>query len=244
MSMRWVGFSGVCALAVLLTSGPAKAQYTSGLAQDARGPYTNTYVAPWYAPAYAPVVPGPIQARYSPIMMTSINYPGVYGAHALSIATLDYRGPVQFADRYAPLPVRLETALPRLTAMGNTALIDVRLPADAELWFQGVKTSQLGAFRRFVTPPLDPDRNYGYDVRATWTENGRTVTQERHVRINAGDHVVLDLTQPPAAPSVLERVPLPETGTSELRTRPLRFSPTNRYQGSPSETGIPHPNPR
>src|SRR5262245_36974532 len=117
---------------VLLSSPQASAQYTSGVAMDARGPYTNTYIAPWYIPPYDPrnTWPPP-HPRYPPIIMTSINYPGVYGAYTLGIEAFDYRGPVQSVDRYAPLTARLETVrLPERTE--QTASIEVRLPAHAE----------------------------------------------------------------------------------------------------------------
>src|SRR5262245_49065372 len=70
------------ALTVLLGGGQrASAQYTSGLSMDARGPYTNTYISPWYVPPYdARITWPPPHARFAPIMMTSINYPGVYGS--------------------------------------------------------------------------------------------------------------------------------------------------------------------
>jgi uncharacterized protein (TIGR03000 family) len=197
MSKRYASWSAVAAVALLtlaLTSGRASAQYTSGIAMDGRGPYTNTYIAPFYAPAYAPRVPwSPLDRRYSPLLYTSINYPGVYGQYVVGIAALDYRGPVTLPDTTAPVEMRTLAAGP-FAPVWSTAQIDVRLPADAELSFQGIRMNQAGPFRQFVTPPLQPTQSYGYTVRATWTENGQPVTQERQVRFRPEERVMVDFT--------------------------------------------------
>jgi uncharacterized protein (TIGR03000 family) len=205
---------------VLASAGPARAQYTSGVPMDARGPYTNTYIAPWYVPPYDARITWPAPyARYSPILMTSINYPGVYGAYTMSTEALDYRGPTQFVDRYAPLTARLETIRLPERVVEDVALIDVRLPAAAELFFQGARMSSLGSYRRFVTPPLRGDQSYNYNVRATWTENGKPVTQERHVRVTPGDRLTIDFTEPPP----IERgTPSSGSPTFELQSLPRR----------------------
>jgi uncharacterized protein (TIGR03000 family) len=77
-----------------------------------------------------------------------------------------------------------------------TAYIDIRVPAHAELWFEGVKTRQMGRGRRFVSPPLAPGREFAYNVRATWTVNGKRITQKHRVVVRAGDWLRLDWTSP------------------------------------------------
>jgi uncharacterized protein (TIGR03000 family) len=76
----------------------------------------------------------------------------------------------------------------------STAYIDIRVPANADLWFQGVKTRQQGSVRRFITPPLAPDREYAYTVRATWRVNGKRVSQRHRVVVRPGDWVRLNWT--------------------------------------------------
>jgi uncharacterized protein (TIGR03000 family) len=46
--------------------------------------------------------------------------------------------------------------------------LNVQVPADAEVWIDGAKTTQMGANRRFASPPLTPGKNYTYEVTATW----------------------------------------------------------------------------
>ena len=71
----------------------------------------------------------------------------------------------------------------------NAALVTVRAPADADIWFNGIKTTSTGAVREYQSPPLTPGSRYAYEVRARWYENGHEVTQTQRVPITAGAHV-------------------------------------------------------
>src|SRR5260370_27645314 len=61
------------------------------------------------------------------------------------------------------------------------ALIDVLVPADAEIWFDGAKTVQNGEFRQFVSPPLMPGHDFFYEIKARWMENGKKIARSRRV---------------------------------------------------------------
>ncbi len=71
----------------------------------------------------------------------------------------------------------------------------VQVPAGAEIWFNGHKTSQQGMSRRFVSPPLAPG-NYTYEVRVRMKQNGQTVSQSRRVAVRPGDNLNLDFNAP------------------------------------------------
>jgi uncharacterized protein (TIGR03000 family) len=99
---------------------------------------------------------------------------------------------------YFPPLVPLTTA----ASPDTRARIRLHLPADAEVWFEGHKTSQKGAVRDFYSPPLEPGKRFSYQVRARWTEDGRPVERERTVRVHADSRAEVDLTAPAAsAPS-------------------------------------------
>jgi uncharacterized protein (TIGR03000 family) len=66
------------------------------------------------------------------------------------------------------------------------ALITVHVPANAEIWFDGVKTSQTGTNRVFRSPPLQAGQNYSYEVKACWRADGQPVEQTRQVNVWAG----------------------------------------------------------
>jgi uncharacterized protein (TIGR03000 family) len=80
----------------------------------------------------------------------------------------------------------------------TTARITVRVAPDAQIWFDDTATKQTGALREFESTPLTPGKTYTYDIRAQWRENGREVTQSRHVGVHAGGRVTVDFTSPSA----------------------------------------------
>jgi uncharacterized protein (TIGR03000 family) len=67
------------------------------------------------------------------------------------------------------------------------AVIELRVPAQATVWFNGAKTSQEGADRAFQTPPLPPGSAYLYEVRARWSDDGTPVEQTKAIRVRAGE---------------------------------------------------------
>jgi uncharacterized protein (TIGR03000 family) len=77
----------------------------------------------------------------------------------------------------------------------NVAVIRLRLPANAEVWFDGSKTSQSGSLRPFVTTPLEPGKDYSYEIRARWTQDGRAIEQTRRIIFRPGDRLTLNLMQ-------------------------------------------------
>jgi uncharacterized protein (TIGR03000 family) len=84
------------------------------------------------------------------------------------------------------------------------ALMTVRVPADAEIWFSGDKTAQQGAQRRFVTPGLEGGRYFTYEVRARWKENGKAIERVQTVRVHAGDRLTVDFLALPAPAEPLQ----------------------------------------
>jgi uncharacterized protein (TIGR03000 family) len=79
--------------------------------------------------------------------------------------------------------------------LSTVALIDVFVPEGAEVWFNGAKTRQTGTRRGFESPPLEPGERYGYDVKARWKQDGKTVERTFHVPVNAGSHRSVDFTK-------------------------------------------------
>jgi uncharacterized protein (TIGR03000 family) len=91
----------------------------------------------------------------------------------------------------------LATPIPAPKALADSqteapAQLTVSVPADAQVWIEGTKTSSTGPVRNFQSPPLDPNSQYRYEVRARWTENGHEVTQTRQVPVTAGARARVD----------------------------------------------------
>jgi uncharacterized protein (TIGR03000 family) len=66
------------------------------------------------------------------------------------------------------------------------AYIDVHVPPNAQVLFDNSPTQQRGQERRFVTPPLDPNSHYTYNVTAKWMENGQERRENKTVRLTPG----------------------------------------------------------
>jgi uncharacterized protein (TIGR03000 family) len=92
-------------------------------------------------------------------------------------------------------PVRYASYYPSDAINGNTATVQVTVPADAEVWFGNHKTSQTGTLRQFESPPLTPGQTYTYDVTASWMSNGQPVTQTRQVQVQGGKRSLLNFMQ-------------------------------------------------
>jgi uncharacterized protein (TIGR03000 family) len=82
-------------------------------------------------------------------------------------------------------------ARPEFRIADDAALINMRVPANAEVWFSGEKTRSTGEQRSFVTPSLEADRKFAYEVRVRWMEDGKPVERVEKVRIRSGDRLNL-----------------------------------------------------
>jgi uncharacterized protein (TIGR03000 family) len=69
----------------------------------------------------------------------------------------------------------------------------VRLPADALLDIDGVRTRKKGPVRQFQSPPLPVGTRYPYHLKATWKEKDKEIVRERDVEVEAGKETQVDL---------------------------------------------------
>jgi len=81
------------------------------------------------------------------------------------------------------------------SADADKVLINVSVPADAKITFQGAKTTQTGGQRRFLSPSIAAGYRYAYSVQATWMDNGKEVIQTRSIAVVPGDVVHLSFTR-------------------------------------------------
>jgi uncharacterized protein (TIGR03000 family) len=76
---------------------------------------------------------------------------------------------------------------PVVSPPSDTARLVVDVPvADAEVSLNGQKMDGSGTTRSFVTPKLEPGKNYEYDVTAKWTVDGRAFERKQTITIKAG----------------------------------------------------------
>jgi uncharacterized protein (TIGR03000 family) len=80
------------------------------------------------------------------------------------------------------------------------ARVNLLVPADAKIWFDESQTKQTGAFRSFESPPLPADRDYSYQVRVQWKQDGKDVSEDRKIIVHAGEVINLTLGVPAGSP--------------------------------------------
>ena len=113
---------------------------------------------------------------------TDLGYPDSYGGVAPS-----------YPSGYLTLEPA-STVSPAIASQADlTVHLTVSVPADAELWVDGSKTTSTGSVREFQSPPLRPGQ-FAYEVRAHWTENGRNITQTQKVAVSPGAHIAVNFS--------------------------------------------------
>ncbi len=185
----------------------------------------------------APGVPGAANqfgygGGFFPYPSVIIPYQGGYNyggydpivASVPSRAYFTYGGTSYTTESPSPIPVYRPSApfaaMP--PPMPLTALLKVQVPLDAEVWLEGQKMRSVGTMRHYRSPPLDPTKEYAYEVRARWRSEEKFVEEIRHVAIRAGATVLADFTHldplvprlsapppPPARPAADKTEPKP-----------------------------------
>jgi uncharacterized protein (TIGR03000 family) len=72
------------------------------------------------------------------------------------------------------------------------AVLQVHVPAEAEVWFDNARTATRGENRRFVSPPLEQGKRYSYEVRVRWLDNGKPIELNRTLVVVAGEQQNVD----------------------------------------------------
>jgi uncharacterized protein (TIGR03000 family) len=178
-----MGLPAIAGLGLLLAGGPAKA--------DPQGwPVAGNW------DSYGGSSPSSI-GSYSPYYSTyqsSIPQPGTYygfattGDYYRASTTGGYYGSTDTEDYYRTSTTESPTKRP--------VRVNLRVPSDAKIWFDGSQTKQVGTTRSFESPPLAVGSEYAYQVRVQWKRDGKEVTQTRQINVHAGDVINLTLGSP------------------------------------------------
>jgi uncharacterized protein (TIGR03000 family) len=79
----------------------------------------------------------------------------------------------------------------------NAAHLQLIVPANAEVYFDGEKTTQTGPVREFVSPPLISGKMFTYRVRVRYFDgSGKPVDDQRALNVRANDWFRIDFNQP------------------------------------------------
>jgi len=172
-----------------------------------------------YGPAYMPSQtwggvysgqPYTFGSAYGPNYVQPAGFPAQTSGYATVMP--GYGGYQAF---YPPTGVAQPATQP--TTDSSRAYIHVRVPADAQVMFDGSPTKQTGAERMFMTPSLAAGSNYSYEISAKWMDNGQPREQTRTVRLTPGQTVNVDFSAPQGA---APQGAAPQGGTPQLQTNP------------------------
>src|SRR5260370_21018979 len=94
----------------------------------------------------------------------------------------------------------VEKELPHRTgavrsAPPDAAVIKIDLPDDsARVRIDDQAVTSAGKTRYFVTPELNKGKEYPYAIKVQWTKNGKQVTEERKITVEAGNNADVEIT--------------------------------------------------
>jgi uncharacterized protein (TIGR03000 family) len=136
---------------------------------------------PYYGPGYVVASPG--------VGVPAVYPDGVgYGYGAAYPGTV---APGAAAGPGVPPP---GTAAP---APDNAVHLQLIVPPNAEVLFDGQRTTQQGPVREFVTAPLTSKKLFTYEVTVRYTApSGKVVTDRRLIEVRANDWFRIDFTRP------------------------------------------------
>jgi uncharacterized protein (TIGR03000 family) len=103
-----------------------------------------------------------------------------------------YQGPGQYPwldGPAVPFDRRQIRAPSANSPTSATARVIVKLPADADLWFDDFKTTQRGTYREFVASI--PSES-GYTLSVRWQTQGAELTRSERVRLRPGQTLTVN----------------------------------------------------
>ena len=184
------------AAALLVAPTAASAQVMIGRVGIVGNPYYGYYPGTsWYYPSYYSYGYYPSGWGYSP-GYAYYNYPSYWYGNAWSFPTN------LTVDRYTTPSYsygQLDTSGYYTTGgpAADAVKLNVLVPdPNAQVWVEGQLTSQSGRTRDYISPPVDPAKNYVYQVRSRWIDNGRTMDETKRIPVHAGETATVDFTVP------------------------------------------------
>lgn len=79
----------------------------------------------------------------------------------------------------------------------NAAHLQLVVPQNAEVLFNGDTTTQTGTVREFVSPPLTPGKSYDYAITVRRLDaDGKSLSDRRVIHVHANDWFRIDFTRP------------------------------------------------
>jgi len=195
---------GLVAATCLAATNDASAQLLRGrgigIGRGYGGGYYGSGFGNYYGSGYGNYFGSGFGNYYGNGYYNSGYYPNYYSGSYPSYYGSSYYGNSYSPGYYSSTPMYYSNPVVQasgtdyrqsFTTDPNVSTLTVRVPnADAQVWFDDTATMQRGMERVFHTPPLQQAGTY--TIKARWTDNGRTVDQQRTVQVQPGQSTVVD----------------------------------------------------
>ncbi len=147
---------------------------------DAYSGYGSTPGGYYFDPSYS--------SSYAPMVYSSPSYSTTSG----------YYTPPSFYAGVNIVPVGSDATTTQSAyynpSQPTPASIEVRVPADAKVWFDGSPTTMTGDSRIFTSPPIEPGKTFHYEVKAQWMKDGKPMEKTLSIQVAAGKRSLVDFT--------------------------------------------------
>ena len=84
-------------------------------------------------------------------------------------------------------------------SVDRRAYLKIRIPEGATLEVDGRDSGQTGTLQEFRTPSLPENKDYSYEVRATWNRDGHPESKTTQIVFRPGETRMIDLTKGPGS---------------------------------------------
>lgn len=109
---------------------------------------------------------------------------------------------------YQEVPSDTAPAPTEAASHTSAGLLRVEVPADAKVYINGKLTTSTGTERQYVSYGLESGRNYSYEVRVEYTQDGKAVSETKQIALTAGSNELLAFTSTLSAEPVATKLQL------------------------------------
>ncbi|MHB1038042.1 MAG: TIGR03000 domain-containing protein [Pirellulales bacterium] len=85
-----------------------------------------------------------------------------------------------------PVPKAKTPGKTSSNAVRTSGLLSVQVPEDAKIFINGLPTASTGIQRRYLSRNMEPGSRYTFEVRAEMVRDGKTLTETKVARLEAG----------------------------------------------------------
>jgi uncharacterized protein (TIGR03000 family) len=118
--------------------------------------------------------------------------------------------------------------------------LTVLVPVGTSLSVNGIRTEQMTAVRKFVSPPLQHGKKFYYTFDAAYTSNAELVTRRQQIEVTAGANLTIDMMQAALVKNAAPDTPQHKGAFESPKSgSPKSDSPKKSKSDSPKKSNSP-----